>query len=67
MNIKLGDFVKAILSPFVKGTSLESCSGCEERRKKLNKLSTGIASFISQWIARITCPCFWRNIFSKNK
>lgn len=34
----LGDLVKKVLHPIVKGTRLENCKGCNDRKEKLNKL-----------------------------
>lgn len=64
MKPKIGDWVKSILKPFVKGTRFENCSKCEERRQKLNAISTGFASWLSKWIAKISCPCWYRSWFN---
>lgn len=57
--MKLGDFVHAILHPFVAGTSLEHCSGCEERRKKWN----GWSDAFVRLMAKISCPCFYKGLW----
>ncbi len=67
MSFQLGDMVKKVLAPFVKGTEFENCKACDDRRIALNKVSTGVANFVSRWIAKITCPCFWRGLFNKSK
>lgn len=57
----LGDMVKAVISPFVKGTSLENCSTCEKRRLWLNKVSTRLADLVTT----ITCPCAYKRIYAR--
>lgn len=60
--MKLGDFIKKMLSPLVKGTEYQQCDLCEERRAKLNKLS----DWVVMWVNKLTCPCFYKSIF-RNK
>lgn len=60
---KLGDLVKKILSPFVRHTKYENCGECEKRRLILNTWSDKAFAFI----AKITCPCWWRKAFNRNK
>lgn len=59
--MKLGDAVKAILKPFVRGTKFENCDECNERRLILNKWSDSAVS----WINRLLCPCFYRKLWAK--
>lgn len=59
--MKLGDFVKRVLSPFVKGTKFEGCDECEERRKKLNKFS----DWVVLWANKLTCSCWYKKQLSR--
>lgn len=59
MNLKFGNWIKAILKPFVAGTKYETCTACETRRVFLNKFGDWMAS----WYARLTCSCFWKKLF----
>lgn len=59
--MKLGDFVKKFLKPFVKGTKFENCDECEKRRIVLNKWS----DYAVTWFNKLTCPCFYRKLWHK--
>lgn len=59
--MKLGDFVKELLAPLVKGTNLENCSSCEKRRLWLNKVSTRLSDFVSA----ATCSCFYKKLYAR--
>ncbi len=39
--IKVGDVVKKVLNPFVKGTRFENCEPCRKRQEKLNSIFGG--------------------------
>lgn len=59
--MKLGDIVHAILRPFVEGTHWENCADCAERQKRLNQWSASL----SNWLAKISCPCYWRSLIKR--
>ena len=63
MNI--GDFVKSSMAPFVRGTKYENCSNCERRRIALNKVGTTASSFVSEWVSKLTCRCFYIKMLHK--
>ena len=56
-----GDIVKHILAPFVKGTALEHCGGCEKRRQWMNRANEKILTFITI----LLCPCTWKYWFNR--